>query len=74
MLIAAGLPTEALIFRDAHKPHWRRGLEQATAILCDSYTASLPTLPQKPFHIVFPLLADAAGGVLREYSGEPVVR
>ena len=74
MLIAAGLPPEALVFRDANKPHWRRGLEQATAILCDSYTASLPALPGKPFHIVFPLLADTAGGVLREYSGEPVVR
>ena len=74
MLIAAGLPPEALVFRDARTPRWRRGLEQATAILCDSYTASLPTLPQKPFHIVFPLLADSAGEVLREYSGEAAIR
>jgi GntR family transcriptional regulator len=73
MLIAAGLPTETLLFRDARKPHWRRGLEQVTAILCDSYTASLPTLPEKPFHILFPLLADTAGATLRDYSGEDVL-
>jgi GntR family transcriptional regulator len=70
MLIAAGLPPEALIFCDARQPHWRRGLEQVTAILCDSFTATLPALPSKPFHIVFPLLADSASGLLREYSGE----
>jgi DNA-binding transcriptional regulator YhcF (GntR family) len=70
MLIAAGLPTEALIFRDTRKPQWRRGMEQVTAILCDSYTASLPTLPEKPFHIVYRLLADSAGGLLREHTGE----
>jgi hypothetical protein len=73
MLIAAGLPPEVLLFRDARKPYWRRGLEQVTAILCDSFTASLPTLPGKPFHIVFPLLADSASGLLREYSGEAAV-
>jgi len=74
MLIAAGLPPEVLLFRDARKPRWRRGLEQVTAILCDSFTASLPTLPSKPFHIVFPLLADSAAALLREYSGEAAVR
>ena len=73
MLIAAGLPPDALLFRDARKPHWRRGLEQVTAILCDSFTASLPTLPSKPFHILFPLLADSAAALLREYSQEPSV-
>ena len=74
MLIAAGLPTEVLIFRDSTKPNWRRGLEQVTALLCDSYTASMPTLPQKPFHIVFPLLADGAADLLRGYSGESAIR
>ncbi|MDP9050815.1 MAG: GntR family transcriptional regulator [Acidobacteriota bacterium] len=73
MLIAAGLSSEVLIFRDTTKPNWRRGLEQATALLCDSYTASLPTLPQKPFHIVFPLLADTAAELLRGYSGEEAI-
>lgn len=74
MLIAAGLAPEVLLFRDASKPRWRRGMEQVTAILCDSYTASLPTLPQKPFTIVFPVLADGAVGLLREYSREPAIR
>jgi DNA-binding transcriptional regulator YhcF (GntR family) len=74
MLIAAGLAPEVLLFRDAQNPRWRRGMDQVTAILCDSYTASLPTLPQKPYTIVFPLLADGAAGLLREYSREPAVR
>lgn len=73
MLIAAGLPPEALLFRDTRKPRWRRGLEQATAILCDSYTAQSATLPEKPFHIIFPLLADTAGAKLRQYSQEEPV-
>lgn len=74
MLIAAGLPPEVLLFRDTKKAQWRRGMEQVTAILCDSYTATLTTLPQKPFKIVFPLLADTAAGMLREYTGEAAIR
>ena len=73
MLIAAGLAPEALVFRDTREPRWRRGLEQVTAILCDSYTAQLATLPHRPFHIVFPLLADGVEKLLREYSGDAVV-
>jgi DNA-binding transcriptional regulator YhcF (GntR family) len=68
MLIAAGLPTEMLIFRDACEPRWRRGLEQVTAILCDAFTATLPTLPGKPHLIVYPLLADAARVELCQYA------
>jgi len=73
VLIAAGLSPDSLIFRDARQQRWNRGLEQVTAILCDSYTATLPALPQRPFHIIFPLLADTADGLLREYSQEPPV-
>jgi GntR family transcriptional regulator len=72
MLIAAGLAPEVLIFRDARKAHWRRGLEQVTAILCDSFTAEAETLPERPLRIVFQVLADSVGGLLREYSGEAV--
>lgn len=68
MLIAAGLAPESLIFRNAQEPRWRRGLEQATAILCDSYTVTVPNLPQKPFHIVYPLLADGVAAQLSEYT------
>ncbi|HEV2646480.1 MAG TPA: GntR family transcriptional regulator [Acidobacteriaceae bacterium] len=68
MLIAAGLPVEALVIRNAREARWRRGLEQVTAILCDSYTAGLGRLPERPFHIVFRVLADSAAEMLREYT------
>jgi DNA-binding transcriptional regulator YhcF (GntR family) len=60
MLIAAGLPPEALLFRDARKPQWRRGLEQASVVLCDIVTATLPELATRPHIVVFPLLAEGA--------------
>ncbi len=68
MLIAAGFAPETLIFRDARQPRWRRGLDQAAAILCDAFTATHPALPRKPHTIVFPLLADSARDELRRYS------
>ena len=67
MLIAAGLPPEALVFRDAREARWQRGLEQATAILCDAFTATLPRLPAKPHIIVFPLLAETARAELNSF-------
>ena len=60
MLIAAGLPAEALVLRDARKPQWRRGLEQVSVTLCDKASASLPGIAGKPRVVVFPLLADSA--------------
>jgi DNA-binding transcriptional regulator YhcF (GntR family) len=60
MLIAAGLPAEALLLRDARKPQWRRGLEQASVILCDKAAASLPSLAGNRRIVVFALLADTA--------------
>jgi DNA-binding transcriptional regulator YhcF (GntR family) len=68
MLIAAGLSAEVLVFRDAREARWRHGLEQMTAILCDAFTATLPTLPAKPHLIVFPLLAETARAELGGYS------
>jgi len=38
-LIAAGFDVDALVFRDAKKAGWQRGLEQTAAIVCDSATA-----------------------------------
>ena len=70
MLASAGIPTEALIFRDARRPRWQRGLEQAAGILCDSYTASLPTLPRKPRIIVFPLINEASREMIRHFTPE----
>lgn len=67
MLIAAGLPAEALLLRDARQPRWRRGLEQATVLLCDAHAATLKTLPKGPHRVVFPLLADTVGAELEKY-------
>ncbi len=60
MLIAAGLGAEALIVRDARRARWSRGLDQASAIICDAHTAGLAALPRGPRTIVFGLLADSA--------------
>ena len=54
--------------RDARKARWQHGLDQVTAILCDAFTATLPTLPTKPHIIVFPLLAETARAELGGYS------
>ena len=70
MLIAAGLQPDLLLFRDARTRNWRRGMEQVTAVLCDSYTAQHDAFPQRPFQIVFPILADSAGELLRQYTQE----
>ncbi len=60
MLAAAGMPAEALIFCDAGKPQWQRGLADASGVLCDAYTASVAKLPKGPQIVVFPLLAATA--------------
>ena len=65
MLTAAGMPAETLILCDARKPGWRRGLDQAGAILCDAFTATLSNLPRKPHRIIFPVLAQETQETLR---------
>jgi GntR family transcriptional regulator len=67
MLAAAGLPNDALLFRDARKTGWQRGLDQASAVLCDAYTATLPQLKDQ-HRIVFPLLAEASRTMPAGYS------
>ena len=64
MLSAAGLQAEALEFRDANEAGWQRGLEQASAILCDSYTAAKTKMPPKPKLFIFPLIAEPAKAML----------
>jgi GntR family transcriptional regulator len=66
MLAAAGMPAEALIFCDARKPQWQRGLANASAILCDAYTASAAKMPKGPQVVVFPLLAANARDLLQQ--------
>jgi len=71
MLIAAGIPAEALLVCDASQPQWQRGLDQASVLLCDAYTASEATLPGKPQLLVFPLLAEATRDLLASYATGP---
>jgi DNA-binding transcriptional regulator YhcF (GntR family) len=65
-LIAAGFESDALIFRDAKKPGWQRGLEQAAAVICDSVTAI--DLPGTTRVIPFQLLSESSLTQLRRYE------
>jgi DNA-binding transcriptional regulator YhcF (GntR family) len=64
MLLAAGLPDEAMMLREAGVGEWRRGLEQASAVLCDSYTATLKLPVKAKDVVVFPVLARSVREVL----------
>lgn len=68
MFAAAGVSSDALLFRDATQPRWQRGLDQSSAILCDAFTNTLPQLPRKPRRILFPLLSEAARDLLARFS------
>jgi GntR family transcriptional regulator len=66
MLAAAGVPVDALLFCDARRPGWHRGLASASGVLCDAYTASIGKLPKGPQTVVFPLLAKNARELLEQ--------
>jgi len=66
MLIAAGFHPDTLIFRDASKRNWQRGLQETAAIVCDVVTA--PNLPKKPFVLSFPLISEESLAELRRYE------
>ncbi|HEV2421760.1 MAG TPA: GntR family transcriptional regulator [Candidatus Acidoferrales bacterium] len=66
VLVAAGFHKDALILRDTRRPNWRRGLEQAAAVVCDSLTVSL--LPKTCHPIVFPVLSDSSLRELQQYQ------
>jgi DNA-binding transcriptional regulator YhcF (GntR family) len=65
MLNAAGFHPDALIFRDARKTNWQRGLRQTAAVVCDSVTAT--RLPPGCRAIPFPLLLESSIAELRHY-------
>jgi hypothetical protein len=66
MLVAAGFPADSLVFRDARKANWQRGLKETAAVVCDSVTAS--ELP-KTFRVVqFPLVSETTLEELRRYE------
>ncbi len=65
MLNAAGFHPDALVFRDARKANWQRGLKQTAAVVCDSVTAT--ELPAGCRAIPFPLLSASSIEELRRY-------
>jgi GntR family transcriptional regulator len=66
ILTAAGFHKDSLLFRDARKPDWHRGLKQATVVICDTLTAQ--TLPKGCLPIIFPLLSETSVAELRRYQ------
>ena len=66
MLIAAGFHPDGLVFRDARKPNWQRGLKQTAAVVCDSVSAA--ELPKTSRAVVFPLLSESSLAELRRYE------
>src|SRR6202165_1004646 len=65
MLNAAGFHPDALVFRDARKANWQRGLKETAAVVCDSVTAT--ELPAGFRAIPFPLLSESSIEELRRY-------
>jgi GntR family transcriptional regulator len=65
MLNAAGFHPDALLFRDAGKANWQRGLQQTSAVVCDTLTAN--ELPASCRAIPFPLLNETSIVELRRH-------
>ncbi len=63
MLVAAGIPAESLVVRDASKPGWKRGLAETSGVVCDAVTC--PELPKGCRAIEFRLVAEESLTQLR---------
>jgi DNA-binding transcriptional regulator YhcF (GntR family) len=66
MLVAAGLDSDSMVFRNTSEPGWQRGMKQMAAVICDSLTAS--EVPKGCRVIPFPLLSESAATQLRRYQ------
>jgi DNA-binding transcriptional regulator YhcF (GntR family) len=66
MLVAAGFHPDSLIFRDARKPYWQRGLKETEAVVCDLVTES--ALPKTSRPVPFSLVSEASVAELRRYE------
>jgi len=66
MLVAAGFDPDSLIFRDARKANWRRGLKEAKAVVCDLATAA--NLPKTFLIVPFPLVSETSLDELKRYE------
>jgi DNA-binding transcriptional regulator YhcF (GntR family) len=63
MLIAAGIPLESLVVRDAARLGWKRGLAETSGVVCDAVTCA--ELPKGCRAIEFRLIAEESLGQLR---------
>jgi DNA-binding transcriptional regulator YhcF (GntR family) len=62
LLLAAGVAPESLVFRDARRANWQRGMGQTAAVVCDAVTArELSKHSAKGLRVlVFRLLSEAS--------------
>jgi hypothetical protein len=58
MLLACGFHPDTLVFRDARKKNWQRGLREMAAVVSDCVTAA--DLRNPPRVVVFSLLSEAS--------------
>jgi GntR family transcriptional regulator len=66
VLTATGFHPDSLVFRDAREVHWKRGLKQTAAVVCDFLTAA--ELPEGCRVLPFPLLSETSIAELRRYE------
>jgi len=64
MLISAGFHPDCLLLRDRSKAGWKRGLNEAAALICDSLSAI--ALDGQKLVLSFPLLAQKSVVELRD--------
>ncbi len=70
MLLASGFHPHTLLFRDARKKDWQRGLAEMAAVVCDGVTAadfSGPKTRTSPRVVVFSLLSEVSMRELQDY-------
>ncbi len=70
MLLASGFHPDTLLFRDARKKNWQRGLEEMAAVICDCVTApgfTAKDMRKPPRVVVFSLLSEASIRELQDY-------
>jgi DNA-binding transcriptional regulator YhcF (GntR family) len=66
ILVAAGFHPDTLIFRDARKTNWQRGLKETAAVVCDALTAL--DLPKSTRVLSFPFVSEASLVELQRYE------
>lgn len=69
MLLASGFHPDTLVFRDARKKNWQRGLGEMAALVCDCVTAAeIAALTANSARVVvFSLLSESSLRELREF-------